>query len=292
MDTYRIPEMAKPYIEYDMIRKHTDLPGFPEFRARLLHAFLGKHSTLSGHRELYTLVTSLVQLGLDTHDTVSITNDDKEMSAARSRQLKVLAGDYFSSRFYYLLAHAGQIELIRSISGAICEANRLKMNLYLLTKQFKLTADDYIRQSVDIKNRLFLSFDGIMEEHVYPVWSELLELFTRCEVLLQEIVRSESSQQYRESWGFWHVLQWGTKEEKKLLQHEEHDQAKLRSLWLKYKVTAQLYQLLESCMNELQAKLQTLEPESWGMELSSIGEPFRSYLSARHHTGSRAIQEI
>jgi heptaprenyl diphosphate synthase len=292
MDTYRIPEMARPYIEYDMIGKHTDLPGFPEIRARLLHAFLGKHSALSGHRDLYTLVTSLVQLGLDTHDTVSITNDDKEMSASRSRQLKVLAGDYFSSRFYNLLSQAGQIELIRILSGAICEVNRLKMNLYVLMKQFKLSADEYIRQSVEVKSRLFLSFDGILEERIYPIWSELLELFTRCEVLLQEIIRSESSQQYRESWGFWHVFQWGTKEEKKLLQHEEPDPVKLRSLWLKYKVTAQLYQMLETCMNELQAKLQALDSEKWGGELASIGEPFRSYLTARQRLGSRAIQEI
>ncbi|WP_159882994.1 heptaprenyl diphosphate synthase component 1 [Paenibacillus puerhi] len=292
MTTYRIPELARPYIEYDMIRKHTDLPGFPDFRARLLHAFLGKYSTLSGHRELYTLVTSLVQLGLDTHDTVSITNDDKEMKAARARQLKVLAGDYFSSRFYYLLSQAGHIELIRVLSGAICEANRLKMNLYLLMKQFKLTAEEYIKQSVEVKTRLFLSFDGILETQIGPIWAELLELFTRCEVLLQEIVRSESSQHYRESWGFWHVLQWGTKEEKKMLQHEEPDHAKLRSLWLKYKVTSQLYQMLEACTKELQDRLQAFEPDQWGKELLSIGEPFRSYLSDRRDTSSRAILEI
>lgn len=287
MNSYRIPEIAKPYIEHDMIRKHTDLPVFPELRSRLLYTFLNKHSSLAGHSELHTLVTSLVQLGLDTHDTVSITNDDKELKAARSRQLKVLAGDYFSSRFYYLLSHAGHIDLIGILSLAICEANRLKMNTYLLMKQFKLSADDYIEQLVDVKTQLFLSFKALFADNVYPMWADLLRLFTRCEVLLQEIVRSESSLQYRESWGFWHVLQRGTKEEKKVLQMEEPDPAKLRAIWMKYKVTSQLYQMLEGCLKELQDKLQTVEPDKWGKELQAIGDTFRSFLNA-----PRATQEV
>ncbi|MBU7315887.1 heptaprenyl diphosphate synthase component 1 [Paenibacillus oleatilyticus] len=287
MNTYRIPEMAKKYTEHDMIQKHTDLPLFPEFRTRLLYAFLNKHSTLAGYSELYTLVTSLVQLGLDTHDMVSVTNDAKEQKSARSRQLKVLAGDYFSSRFYYLLSHSGHIDLIGILSAAICEANRLKMNLYLKMKQLKLTADEYIGQLVEVKTQLFLSFANLLEERFYVVWPEVLRLFTRCEVLLQEIGRSESSQPYRDSWGFWHVLQQATREEKKLLQSEEPDPAKWRPLWLKYKVTPQLHQMLDACMKELQDKLQSLEPEKLGKELQSIGEPFRRYLSA-----PRATQEV
>ena len=55
---------------------------------------------------------------------VTASNDVKEKKAARSRQLKVLAGDYFSSRFYHLLAQAGQIEMIKQLSNAICEVNR------------------------------------------------------------------------------------------------------------------------------------------------------------------------
>ncbi|MBP1155258.1 MULTISPECIES: heptaprenyl diphosphate synthase component 1 [unclassified Paenibacillus] len=287
MNSYRIPEIAKIYLEHDMIQKHTDLPHFPEFRSRLLYAFLDKHSTLTKQSELYTLVTSLVQIGMDTHDMVSVNNDVKEQAEARSRQLKVLAGDYYSSRFYFLLSHAGHIDLVGKLSKGICEVNRLKMNLYIMKKQLKLTADEYIRQMVEVKTQLFLSFSSLLEERFNGIWPEVLRLFTRCEVLMQEIIRSETSQQYRESWGFWHVLQWGTKEEKKLLEHEEADQTKLRSIWLKYKVTSQLYQLLDACFKELQEKLQGIEPEKLSKELFSIGEPFRSYL-----TGPRATQEI
>jgi heptaprenyl diphosphate synthase len=287
MNSYRIPEIARKYFEYDMIQKHTELPVFPEFRSRLLYAFLNRQSTLSGHSELYTLVTSLVQMGLDTHDMVSVTNDSKEMKAARSRQLKVLAGDYFSSRFYYLLSQAGHIDLISRLSQAICEANRLKMNLYVTMQQLKLSAEEYIKQSVEIRTQLFLSFAVLLEDSMRAVWPELLRLFTRCEVLIQEITRSESAQEYKDSWGFWHVLQSGSKEEKKLLQAEEPDHAKLRYVWHKYKISSQLCDMLDSCIHELQDKLKGLESEKLGMELQLIGEPLRQYLSA-----PRVIEEV
>lgn len=287
MNSYRIPEMAQKYMEYDMITKHTDLPHFPEFRARLLYAFLSRHSAFSGSSELFTLVTTLVQMGLDTHDMVSINNNVKEMKASRSRQLKVLAGDYFSGRFYYLLSHAGHIHLIGIISDAICEANRLKMSLYQLMKQIKMTADDYIKQSVEVKSQLFLAFAGFMEESVRGVWPEVLRLFTQCEVLMQEINRSEIAQQYKDSWGYWHIMQLASKDEKKHIQSEDADPSKLRSIWLKYKITPQLYQMLNSSMRQLQDKLQSLDSKELGKELLLIGEPFMRYLST-----PKAMEEI
>ncbi|NOU97559.1 heptaprenyl diphosphate synthase [Paenibacillus sp. LMG 31456] len=279
MNSYRIPEMARKYIEYDMIQTHTELPVFPEFRTKLLYVFLSKHSTMSSYSELFSLVTALVQVGLDTHDMVSVTNQVKEMKAARSRQLKILAGDYFSSRFYYLLSNAGHIDLIRVISHAICEANRLKIDMYQLMKQVKLSAEEYLKRAVEIRTQLYLAFTEYMEESIHGAWPEILKLFTQCEVLLQEISRSELAQQFRESWGYWHVMQQATKEERKYLLSEEPDPSKIRSIWLKYKVTLQLYQQLDSCMLLLQDKLQGLDSKELSKELLSIGEPFIRYLS-------------
>ncbi|MFD0680925.1 MULTISPECIES: heptaprenyl diphosphate synthase component 1 [unclassified Paenibacillus] len=279
MNYYRIPEMARKYIEYDMIQTHTELPQFPEFRTKLLYVFLSKHSTMSSYSELFSLVTALVQVGLDTHDMVSVTNQVKEMKAARSRQLKILAGDYFSSRFYYLLSHAGHIDLIRIISHAICEANRMKINMYQLMKQLKLSADEYVKRTVEIRTQLYLAFAGYMEESVNGAWPEILRLFTQCEVLLQEISSSETAQHFRESWGYWYVMQQATKEERKYLLSEEPDPSKIRSIWLKYKITWQLYQLLDACMRQLQDKLHSLDSKELSKELLSIGEPFVRYLS-------------
>lgn len=284
---YRIPEIAKKYTEYDMIQKHTELPEFPDFRTRLLYAFLNKHDRLQASSELYALVTSLVQLGLDTHELVTVTNDNKEKKAARSRQMKVLAGDYFSSRFYHLLSQAGQIELIRLLSGAICEVNRLKMNLYMMMKQLKVTAEDYIQQSVAIRSQLFLSFASLMEEVYHKVWPDVLHAFTRCEVLFEEIFKAESMQNFRGSWGYWHILNHGTKEERKALQADNPDASKLRLLVHKHNVPAQLYQQLEGALGQLQAKLEQIGSEKLAHELLQLGEPFSRILNK-----PRVLEEI
>jgi heptaprenyl diphosphate synthase len=287
MNSFRIPEIAKQYTDYDMIQTHTDLPGFPELRVRLLYAFLNRNSGLNGSGELFALVTSLVQMGMDTHDLVSVTNDVKEKKAARARQLKVLAGDYFSSRFYNLLSQAGHIELVKQLSNAICEVNRLKMNLYLMMKQLKLTAEEYIHHSVEIKSQLFLSFTGFIEDMYRQVWPDLLKGFTRCELIFEEIFRLESLSDFKGSWGYWHILQNGTKDERKQLQAVEADPAKIRALLHKYNVSSQLYQMLDAHIKQLHGKLQQLDSEKLVSELSPIAEPFLRLLSK-----SKVLEEI
>jgi heptaprenyl diphosphate synthase len=279
MNSYRIPEIVKQYTDYDMIQTHTDLPDFPEFRTRLLYAFLNGSSKWTGSSELFALVTSLVQMGLDTHDLVSISNDAKEKTAARSRQLKVLAGDYFSSRFYHLLAEAGQIDLVRQLSGAICEVNRLKMNFYMMMKQLKLSSEDYIQHTVEIKAHLFLSFTGCMEEIYDEVWPELLKGFTKCEVIFEELFRAESIGDFQNSWGYWYILQNGSKEERKQLQTEEQDLSKMKKLIHKYNISSQLYQMLDAQIQQLYTKVQQLDSDKLISELFHIGQPFLRYLS-------------
>lgn len=278
MSSYRITEMARPYIEYDMIQTYTELPDFPEFRVKLLHAVLSSHPAVSANSELYSLVTSLVQLGMDTHDMISNHSMDKEFKAARARQLKVLAGDYYSSRFYHLLAQSGQIEIVSRLSEAICETNRLKMNLYLTMKRYKLTAEQYIHQSVEIRAQLFLSFTGHAQEILGDRWPDLLNRITLLELLLDEISRSETLKEIGGSWGFWHVLEHCTNEEKKLLQEGELDDTKLKNLWHKYKVTFELYQMLAQQSKELRADLAALGSDKLARELLIICEPVQRYL--------------
>jgi heptaprenyl diphosphate synthase len=279
MNSYRIPEIAKQYTSYDMIQTHTNLPGFPEFRTHLLFVFLNGSLVKNNTSELFALVTSLIQMGLDTHDQVSISNDVKEKKAARSRQLKVLAGDYFSSRFYHLLAEAGQIELVKQLSNAICEVNRLKMNLYMKMKQLKCSAEEYFHQSVAIKAQLFLSFTGLFDEMYEQAWPDMLQGFTECEVIFEELFRTESAADFRDSWGFWYILQNGSKEERKQLQTAELDSFKIKTLLHKYSISSQLYQMLDFQIKQLYTKVQKLDSDKLISELFHIGQPFLRHLS-------------
>lgn len=277
--TSRIFDLAKPFLEYDMIQTYTELPNFPSGRTNLLLAFLngGAPAAERSDHELFALVTSLVQVGLDTHDLVPPTNADKGKSAARSRQLKVLAGDYFSSRYYHLLSQAGKIDVVAQLAGAICEVNRLKMNLYTRMKQLKMTAEDYIQQTVRIKSQLYLSFRPIMEGKFFHAWPDVLHSFTKCEVLIDEWFRAESGQRLHGSWAFWHIMQYGTKEDKRLIQQEEPEPGKLRALLLKYKASAVIYQLIEEQVLQLWAKFRKMDAD-FSEELIRIGEPLSKYL--------------
>jgi heptaprenyl diphosphate synthase len=272
MNPFRILEMTKPYTDYDMIQKHTSLPELAEYRAKLLFLFLSKTSTDSALNELITAATSLVQLGLDTHDLVPVSNHQKEEINARSRQLKVLAGDYFSARFYHMLAQAGQVEMIKQLSAEICEVNRLKMNLYLRMKQLKMTPADYLEQSVQIKMQLFLSFQHLMEGEQQRVWPEILKQLVIGEVLMEEIERSKSMVDFHNSWSHWHLLQSVTKEEKKQLQAGDSD--KLRQLNLKYNSATLLYSMLEHNVELVLNHIRSLESESLKREIKHIFEPF------------------
>jgi len=279
MNSFHIPEMAKKYTDYDMIQSHTELPDFPASRARLLCAFLNTTDELVEHRELYALAASLVQLGLDTHELVSVSNENKSKQDVRSRQLKVLAGDYFSSRFYHLLSQAGQIDMIRQLSSAICEVNRLKMTFYHLIKQVKLTAEEYIQHSVRIRSQLFLGFSRIMVGIQVKLWPDILHGFTRCEVLALEIVRSEKAQDFKGSWGYWHILQNGTKEERKQLEALEQDESKIRPMLLKYNIKGQLNRMLEEQVHQMAGFIRQLESEKLVQELFAIGEPYLRMVS-------------
>ncbi|UJF36190.1 heptaprenyl diphosphate synthase component 1 [Paenibacillus hexagrammi] len=279
MNSFRIPEMAKQYTEYDMIQNHTDLPEFPELRTRLLFAFLSGSTKYHTSSELYSLAASLVQLGLDTHDQVTPSNEQKEKKAARSRQLQVLAGDYFSSRFYHLLSQAGQIDMIKQLAGAICDVNRMKMSLYTKMKQLKVTAEDYLHQTVEIKSQLFLAFSEVMAEVYDQTWPEILQAYSKCEVLFEEIFRIESASNLHGSWGFWHILQHGTKEERKQLHADEPDHAKIRTLMHKYHISSLLYQMLETHIKQLHNKIGQLDSDKLVSELFHIAEPFLRFLS-------------
>jgi len=278
MKLYTIPEIAKKYIEHDVIIEHTTLPELSDLRTRLLFALLSNQHPPHVQRELYPLVALLVQLGMDTHDTIDADSGRVSEREMRSRQLKVLAGDYFSSRFYQLLAQSGQIGMITKISEGVCEVNRLKMNLYMKMKQLKVTAEDYLEQCVRIKTELFHSFTAVLDGTVAKLWPELLESVGRCEVVAEEISKSKPEETFIGSWGYWQVLAQGTDEERRRLLENGAEPAYVSSLLSKYNVHSILSEKLKQAAQHILAMAVSLEDklEYSGVvqELKAIGESF------------------
>ncbi|MCQ4085803.1 heptaprenyl diphosphate synthase component 1 [Saccharibacillus sp. JS10] len=188
MKPYCVPEKTEKYAGYDMIRKHTPTPALPDARLRLLHVFL-EHSESAHLSEVYEIATALLQNGLDIHDRVAPGDDSEEEQAMRTRQLKVLAGDYYSSRFYELLAAAGEVSMIAKLSRAIADMNRAKMELYMRIENGEMIqSSEYFDQVAGIKVRLFEGFDDVLQESLLPHWRQLLFAVGRCEAVTDELI--------------------------------------------------------------------------------------------------------
>lgn len=118
-------------IEHSYLEKHIKKPAIDERKLQLLVEMV-YHTTLSESlKERYIITTMLVQMALDTHDLVpSVTALDEEDEVKLTKQLHVLAGDYYSGLYYLLLAEIDDFDFIRQLASAIKEINEYKMILY------------------------------------------------------------------------------------------------------------------------------------------------------------------
>lgn len=235
----RIQQLAQKYMQYPMIQAHTKLPELSHLRLRLLYEGLQEHSNHKDQGELYTLATALVQLGMDTHDGIDTRLERRTEQEMRTRQIRVLSGDYFSALFYQLLAKAGHVELITELSRGVCEVNRLKIDHYLRMKQFKLLSEDYIEQMVSIRSELFQMYDRYLNGSFAAQWPELLRNVSRCELLIEEAERTQAASGFERSWAFWYVMDACTDTERQKLQSDA-EQHWNEELMHKYNVREQL----------------------------------------------------
>ncbi|CAM4287074.1 MAG: heptaprenyl diphosphate synthase component 1 [Paenibacillus macerans] len=281
MKPYRITELAKKYVSYDMISAHTALPDFPVPRVRLLYAFLNdRQSRAADAAETCALAAFLVQLGMDTHDLIDVEErSGRETTAMRSRQLKVLAGDYFSGVFYDLLAQAGEIGMVSSMSAAICEVNRLKVELYSKLKRRLLSAEEYLKECVHVKMGLFLSFSHLLDKPAQNLWRLLLAELSRCEVMLDEMKSSGELPQNRQGYAFLRILETGTAEDLESIAERKVGERDWSLLLVKYNVKEQLMSMLRQSVDRVQALLHECKMETAQSELKAILEPFIAALS-------------
>lgn len=284
----RITELAHKYVEYDMISTHTELPAFPVPRVRLLYTFLNERSDAENEAaEICALAAFLVQLGLDTHDTVDSEDSGKEEPTMRSRQLKVLAGDYFSSVFYALLAQGAEIGMISAMSSAICEVNRLKVRLYTGLRRMLLPAEEYLKECVQLKMTLFLSFSHKLDKSVHQLWNLLLAELSRCEVMLDELNLSGEIPQERRGYAYLRILETGTSEDKEKISRMKVGEREWNSLLDKYKIKEHLAGKLRQSVERVQELIQECNGDKIHSEISGILEPMIAMMSSQRH----ALQE-
>ncbi|MFD2925811.1 heptaprenyl diphosphate synthase component 1 [Halobacillus naozhouensis] len=130
MNIKQLKQKIASQVRHPFLAKFIPEPVIDEDKLVILSSIMD-HTTLSPvKKEQYVITTMLVQIALDTHDLVTLTDEDDEKETIRTRQLTVLAGDYYSGLYYYLLSQLNDIPMIRTLAGAIKEINELKMELY------------------------------------------------------------------------------------------------------------------------------------------------------------------
>lgn len=172
----------KSHTDYDMIVAYTDVPQKAVARGVLLCAFLAwgiqgdEEGVMSDDlRDKLALATVLLQTGLDIHDWINQeAHADVASLVERRRQLRVLAGDFFSAKFYRMLAETGQIQLIQEMTQAICRVNELKLTHYVNMKAQSLSLEALWQHEVNIRMQLFQCFTGLIHKSHRALWEELL----------------------------------------------------------------------------------------------------------------------
>lgn len=120
-------------IQHSYLEKFIQKPIIDQEKLFILSTIIN-HSSLPEPKKKYYIVTSmLVQIALDQHDLVPKQEaSDEGKIQPQTKQLTVLAGDYYSGLYYFFLAEIGDFDMIRVLASAIKEINELKMKLYYL----------------------------------------------------------------------------------------------------------------------------------------------------------------
>ncbi|WP_186785947.1 heptaprenyl diphosphate synthase component 1 [Paenibacillus agilis] len=270
MKGYAIPQEVKRYVAHDMIQAHTKLPSFANERIALLYAFLKRNEDNQQFTERMAAVTLLVQLGIDTHNTVEYATSSTSDRNMRSRQLKVLAGDYFSSRFYQMLAEAGQIEAIQLLSRAVCEVNRLKMTVAASVRDGSMNHSRYYEHAVKIKQCLFHAFNEWLNRADVELYEQLLDLISEREVIQEELENVKQHAVDSHSWTYWLVMEHASSAQRSRWQHEAIVQQEWDELLSQCRPEVILQERMKSVEERLSIVLGTIVSDTQSSLVESI----------------------
>jgi heptaprenyl diphosphate synthase len=153
---------------------YIETPVIDEEKLLILISLLDYMELPFDEMENYALSTMLVQIALDTHEHISTTRDEQ------SRQLTVLAGDYYSGLYYKLLAQSEDILMIKTLSQGVKEVNEQKITVYY--KESK-TIDELMKSMQVIESSLLTK---LSEYFNAEDWNEVIGNLLLFKRLLRE----------------------------------------------------------------------------------------------------------
>jgi heptaprenyl diphosphate synthase len=170
-----IKEEIHKRLSYPYLSRHLDTPYIDE--DRLLFLLLPfQEETLKENVKHYITTAMLIQIALDTHEKVSVSDEDPPMK----RQIKVLAGDYFSGLYYQILAEVKNVSMIRIFAKSIKQINEGKIAIYQHENQ---STDEVMSSIKTIESGVAQGFYSYFQ---YSSYSSLVSEILFLKRLLQE----------------------------------------------------------------------------------------------------------
>ncbi|MGP7816066.1 heptaprenyl diphosphate synthase component 1 [Niallia sp. 01092] len=160
--------------------QHIPEPSMDEDKLYLIVAALQESKLSDKEVEIYATTTILIQIALDTHELVT-NNSSKGME--KTRQLTVLAGDYYSGHYYKLLADAEDTFMIKMFAEAIKEINEHKIMLY----QKKQKNSFQLFKSIEIVEYILL--DKLFTRFQLEEW----KAFSRSLLIINKLIKEKNT---------------------------------------------------------------------------------------------------
>lgn len=128
LDSRELKEIIQEKIRHAYVEKYIQKPFIDDEKLAVLHDLYAEADFSIDIKKQMMTTTMLVQTALDTHEL--IPREESDYMPETEKQLSVLAGDYYSGLYYYLLSEIEEIHMIRLLAGAIKQINEHKMKVY------------------------------------------------------------------------------------------------------------------------------------------------------------------
>lgn len=128
------------HIVDSFVWRHIEEPIIDEDKIAAMLLLLSDADATEQQQSNYILSIMLMQIALDTHENVTNEMNSKDSDELRTRQLTILAGDYYSGLYYHILAKTEDVRFIKEFSRGIQEINESKVELY----QSRDTSADFL----------------------------------------------------------------------------------------------------------------------------------------------------
>jgi heptaprenyl diphosphate synthase len=174
-----VAERVKEYIDHSFLDKAQVHPITSRFHFDVASAILQSSGVPPTESQRILEALLLLEQGLSIHDDVDGHPDEK-------RQLHVLAGDYCSSQYYWILARLNDAALLDALCSAVIDINEAKMSWCSLP--IHVSSDMYMELQEIIHGQLLFA----LADHFLPdasAWKVHIQSIVRAFVVKEEVTR-------------------------------------------------------------------------------------------------------